>query len=96
MNEMSDQIRAVVFVVIALVILFAWGHFYKPPVAPQPQPAQTAVQETTPQVPSNSSAGSGGIRQGTAAVAAASATRIQAAEEKSVVVESPLLSLIHI
>ena len=90
MNEMSDQIRAVVFVVIALVILFAWGHFYKPPVAPQPQPAQTAVQETTPQVPSNSSAGSGGIRQGTAAVAAASATRIQAAEEKSVVVESPL------
>jgi YidC/Oxa1 family membrane protein insertase len=89
-NEMSDQIRAVVFVVIALVILFAWGHFYKPPVAPQPQPAQTAVQETTPQVPSNSSAGSGGIRQGTAAVAAASATRIQAAEEKSVVVESPL------
>jgi YidC/Oxa1 family membrane protein insertase len=59
-------------------------------VAPQPQPAQTAVQETTPQVPSNSSAGSGGIRQGTAAVAAASATRIQAAEEKSVVVESPL------
>jgi YidC/Oxa1 family membrane protein insertase len=59
-------------------------------VAPQPQPAQTAVQETTPQVPSNSSAGSGGIRQGTAAAAAASATRIQAAEEKSVVVESPL------
>src|ERR1700683_1009412 len=87
---MSDQIRAVVFVVIALVILFAWGHFYKPPVAPQPQPAQTAVQETTPQVASNSSAGSGGIRQGTAAVAAASATRTQAAEEKSVVVESPL------
>ncbi len=46
MNEMSDQIRAIVFVVLALVILFAWGHFYKPPVAPQPQPAQTTVQDS--------------------------------------------------
>src|ERR1700684_2620432 len=87
---MGDQIRAVVFVVIALVILFAWGHFYKPPVAPQPQPAQTAVQETAPQVPSNEAAEGGGIGRRAAAGAAASATRIQAAEEKSVVVESPL------
>ena len=30
MNEMGDQIRAVVFVIVALIILFAWGHFYKP------------------------------------------------------------------
>ena len=90
MNEMSDQIRAVVFVVIALVILFAWGHFYKPPAAPQPQPAQTAVQETTPQAPGNTSASAGTTMRQTNTVAAASATRIQAAEEKSVVVESPL------
>ncbi len=90
MNEMSDQIRAVVFVVIALVILFAWGHFYKPPVAPQPQPSPAAVQDTTPQAPSNTSTSAGGARQATDAVAAASATRIQAAEEKTVVVESPL------
>jgi YidC/Oxa1 family membrane protein insertase len=87
---MSDQIRAVVFVVIALVILFAWGHFYKPPAAPQPQPAQTAVQETTPQAPGNTSASAGTTMRQTNTVAAASATRIQAAEEKSVVVESPL------
>src|SRR6202167_4996828 len=86
---MSDQIRAVVFVVIALVILLAWGHFYKPPVAPQPQPAQTAVQETTPQVPGNTTASAGTTMRQTNTVAA-SATRIQAAEEKSVVVESPL------
>ena len=90
MNEMSYQIRAVVFVVIALVILFAWGHFYKPPAAPQPQPAQTAVQETTPQAPGNTSASAGTTMRQTNTVAAASATRIQAAEEKSVVVESPL------
>ena len=90
MDEMSDQIRAVVFVVIALVILFAWGHFYKPPAAPHPQPAQTAVQETTPQAPGNTSASAGTTMRQTNTVAAASATRIQAAEEKSVVVESPL------
>jgi YidC/Oxa1 family membrane protein insertase len=89
-NEMSDQIRAVVFVVIALVILFAWGHFYKPPVVPQPQPTQTAVQESTSQAPSNASASAGRMTQSTDTVAAASAIRIQAAAEKSVVVESPL------
>jgi len=72
------------------VILFAWGHFYKPPAAPQPQPAQTAVQETTPQAPGNTSASAGTTMRQTNTVAAASATRIQAAEEKSVVVESPL------
>ncbi len=90
MNEMSDQIRAVVFVVIALVILFAWGHFYKPPVAPQPQATQTAAQDATPQVPGNTSASAGTTMRQTNTVGAASATRIQAAEEKSLVVESPL------
>ena len=34
MKEMSDQVRGVLFVIASLLILFAWGHFYKPPVAP--------------------------------------------------------------
>jgi YidC/Oxa1 family membrane protein insertase len=89
-NEMSDQIRAIVFVVLALVILFAWGHFYKPPVALQPQPAQTAVQEATSQAPGSRSASAGTMTRQSDAVAAASTTRIQASEEKLVVVESPL------
>jgi YidC/Oxa1 family membrane protein insertase len=89
-NEMSDQIRAIVFVVLALVILFAWGHFYKPPVAPQPQPSQTAVQEATSQAPGSTSASAGTMTRQSDAVAAASTTRIQASEEKLVVVESPL------
>ena len=39
MKEMSDQVRGIVFVLLALVILFAWSHFYKPPVPPpQPKP----------------------------------------------------------
>ena len=32
MKEMSDQVRGILFVVVSLLILFAWGHFYKPPV----------------------------------------------------------------
>jgi YidC/Oxa1 family membrane protein insertase len=89
-NEMSDQIRAIVFVVLALVILFAWGHFYKPPVVPQPQPAQTASPEATSPAPGNASARAGTLTRETDTVAAASSARIQATEEKSVVVESPL------
>ena len=90
MNEMSDQVRAIVFVVLALVILFAWGHFYKPPVAPQPQQAPTAVQDTTSQSPGNTSASAGTMTRQTDTAAAASPARVQAADEKSVVVESPL------
>ena len=90
MNEMSDQIRAIVFVVLALVILFAWGHFYKPPVAPQPQNAQNAVQDSTSQAPGTSVANAGAMSRQTERSAAASATTVQASEEKTVIVESPL------
>ncbi len=89
MNEMGDQIRAVVFVVVALLILFAWGHFYKPPVAP-PQPVQTVSQPGTSQPPANSSTGAGKPAQVSDAVAAASPAKIEAANEKLIAIESPL------
>ena len=91
MNEMGDQIRAVVFVVVALLILFAWGHFYKPPVAP-PQPAQTTSQSqpVTSQPPANTSASTGKPAQVSDAVAAASPAKIEAANEKLIAIESPL------
>jgi len=88
-NEMGDQIRAVVFVVVALLILFAWGHFYKPPVAP-PQPTQTTSQPATSQSPANTSAGTGKPAQVSDAVAAASPAKIEAANEKLIAIESPL------
>jgi YidC/Oxa1 family membrane protein insertase len=90
-NEMGDQIRAVVFVVVALLILFAWGHFYKPPVAP-PQPAQTTSQSqpVTSQPPANTSASTGKPAQVSDAVAAASPAKIEAANEKLIAIESPL------
>jgi YidC/Oxa1 family membrane protein insertase len=88
-NEMGDQIRAVVFVVVALLILFAWGHFYKPPVAP-PQPAQTTSQPATSQAPVNTSASPGKPAQVSDAVAAASPAKIEAANEKLIAIESSL------
>jgi YidC/Oxa1 family membrane protein insertase len=88
-NEMGDQIRAVVFVVVALVILFAWGHFYKPPVAP-PQPAQTTSQPATSQPPVNTSASAEKPRQVSDAVAAASPAKMEAANEKLIAIESPV------
>jgi len=88
-NEMGDQIRAVVFVVVALVILFAWGHFYKPPVAP-PQPAQTTSQPATSQPPVNTSSSAGKPTQVSDAVAAASPAKMEAANEKLIAIESPV------
>ena len=87
MNEMGDQIRAVVFVIVALIILFAWGHFYKPPVQP-PQPAQTSAQEAPSQTPTNTSASA--VKPAQTADAVAGLVKVEAAAEKLVVVESPL------
>jgi len=86
-NEMGDQIRAVVFVIVALIILFAWGHFYKPPVQP-PQPAQTSAQEAPSQTPTNTSASA--VKPAQTADAVAGLVKVEAAAEKLVVVESPL------
>src|ERR1700728_2746841 len=84
---MGDQIRAVVFVIVALIILFAWGHFYKPPVQP-PQPAQTSAQEAPSQTPTNTSASA--VKPAQTADAVAGLVKVEAAAEKLVVVESPL------
>ena len=91
MNEMNDQIRAVVFILLALLILFTWGHFFKPP-APVPQPAVTGVsQGTSPSVaPGQPAADTLRASAGSSAGKPASPGAVQAAEEKTVVVESAL------
>jgi len=89
-TEMNDQIRAVVFILLALLVLFTWGHFFKPPVpAPQQTPAGTA------QVAPAASAGSQASIAGAGAPATPmsrppSAGAVHATEEKTIVVESPL------
>ncbi|MGH9747077.1 MAG: membrane protein insertase YidC [Candidatus Acidiferrales bacterium] len=91
---MSDQVRAVVFILLALLVLFAWGHFYKPPVPP-PQPAANGAAQVAPAAGAGQAATSGS--QSSASVTTASAPAkpsaipaIQAAQEKIVVVESAL------
>jgi YidC/Oxa1 family membrane protein insertase len=88
-NEMGDQIRAVVFVIVALIILFAWGHFYKPPVQP-PQSVQTSAQGAPSQTPGNTTASAVKATPTTDAVAAAGLGKVEAANEKSVAIESPI------
>jgi YidC/Oxa1 family membrane protein insertase len=97
-KEMSDQVRGIVFVVISLLILFAWGHFYKPPVPPpQTNPAQTSapVGQQGSQQGSTQQGGTGNAASGAAAksggtAAAANPSVVEASEEKTVVVQSAL------
>ena len=103
MKEMSDQTRGIVFVVFALAILFAWQHFYKPPVPPpQPKGAPTAQTSgsATPQTPgaipgatSPGTTSPGAIRPsklGAIPASPVNPTVEQASEEKTVIVESAL------
>src|SRR5580698_6251839 len=87
---MGDQIRAVVFVIVALIILFAWGHFYKPPIQPPP-PAQTSsAQGAVSQTPANTSASAAKTAQTADAGAASALAKVEGTNEKLVAIESPL------
>src|ERR1700692_4087733 len=98
---MSDQVRGILFVVVSLLILFAWGHFYKPPVPP---PQSNPLQTSAPENPQGSQQGTAQpgmagntfsgppAKSGPAgrAAAAANSSVVQASEEKTVVVQSAL------
>jgi YidC/Oxa1 family membrane protein insertase len=96
-NELSDQVRGIIFVIVALIILFAFGRFYKPapgPVSPAPQ---SNSAQTSPSADANSAASS---PSATPSVAGAGSVRsagpvanpavVAASTEKTLVVESPL------
>src|SRR5580693_6310438 len=100
---MSDQVRGIVFVIISLLILFAWGHFYKPPVPP-PQVGPTQTSAPVSQLGTQQSAAQGGGAAGNAigsanstvkATAPANSSVVAASDEKTVVVES-LLSRVEL
>jgi len=85
-SEMSDQVRAIIFVVLVVLITFVWMHFYKPPALPPQKPGQT-VSQTAPSA--------GTTPPGTPAALSAtpqsvSVPVVRAAAEKSVTIESPL------
>jgi YidC/Oxa1 family membrane protein insertase len=87
LKEMSDQTRGIVFVLVAMLILFVWQHYYVPKNLPPPQKPATAAQ-TTPQltVPQTATAATKTGAPGSAS----SVPMIRANEAKTIVVESPL------
>jgi YidC/Oxa1 family membrane protein insertase len=89
-TEMNDQIRAIVFILLALLILFTWGHFFKPP-APAPQQTPTGNAQVAPSASAASQASVAAMgAPPTAASKPPSTGAVQATEEKTIVVESPL------
>src|SRR4029077_16994570 len=92
---MNDQVRAVVFILLALLVLFSWQHFYKPPV-PALQPATTGTSQVSPaggvgqQAPAGGQASASSALTATAAGKPSAIPTAQAVEEKTVVVESAL------
>jgi hypothetical protein len=96
-KEMSDQVRGILFVVVSLLILFAWGHFYKPPVPP---PQTNAAQSSAPvsqQGAQQASVQSGAAGNATSAGAAAKSgatagnpAAVEASAEQTTVVQSAL------
>jgi YidC/Oxa1 family membrane protein insertase len=82
---MSDQVRAIIFVVLVVLVTFVWLHFYKPPAPPQQRPTQ-AVSETAP--------GAGTAQSGTATLSPtpkpANIPLAQAVAEKTVTIDSPV------
>jgi YidC/Oxa1 family membrane protein insertase len=49
-NELSDQVRMIIFVLLVLLVTFVWSHFYSPPAPPAQKQGQT-VGQTAPSQP---------------------------------------------
>ena len=93
MNELSDQVRGIIFVLLVVAITFVWLHFYQPPVPPPQKAGQTATQ-TSPATGAGSAqaTGQGTAQSSVSAVPArpVSIAAIQASEEKLISVDSTL------
>ena len=91
MDEMNDQLRAILFVILALGVLFAWSHFYKFPQAP-PSKTGTTQHTTSTAAPGESAPAPADER--TESVAAgkriANPAVVQATQEKIISVEGTL------
>jgi YidC/Oxa1 family membrane protein insertase len=85
---MSDQVRAIIFVLVVVLITFVWMHFYKPPT-PAPQKATPTISQTVP--------GAGTAPPGPAVLSATqkavNVPVVTAGTEKTVTVESALYRL---
>ncbi len=99
MEEMSDQVRGIIFVIVALLILFVWQHFYKPPVPVAPPKSAEASQQiaaggsgspANPALSATMTQDAHGNTSGASMKAAANPAVAQATAEQMVDVQSPL------
>ena len=83
MKELSDQTRAAIFFVFAIIVFLVWSHYFLP-AAPTPAQLQqkAAEQQAAPSVPAPAHTAAPGVPANVAV--------IQAAAEKPLVVDSPL------
>ena len=93
MNELSDQVRGIIFVLLVVAITFVWLHFYQPPV-PLPQKAGQTATQTSPATGAGSAQATGqGTAQSSVSTVPArpvSISAVQASEEKLISVDSML------
>jgi YidC/Oxa1 family membrane protein insertase len=88
MNEMSDQVRGIIFVVLVLLIIGVWSHFYTPPAQPIQKNAPAALHQTHSSQPSTAPSSMKGAAA--APVVPRKIDGVQASTEKTVVIESSL------
>ena len=94
MNEMSDQVRGIIFVLLVLAVLFVWSHFYSPPVSLQQK--QNSVAGQSAAVPGQTA---GSVATSTTAATVGAAKQAgeipvaQATDEKFLVIDSTLFNV---
>jgi YidC/Oxa1 family membrane protein insertase len=90
-SEMSDQARGVIFVIIALAILFLWSHYFSPPLPHEQKgaPAEHAAAPSQPAAPA-APAHAQGAAQSAERGAPQATPVIHAKAESTIVVDSPL------
>jgi YidC/Oxa1 family membrane protein insertase len=88
-SELSDQTRGIIFVVIALAVLFIWSHFFSPPLPP-PQKGSQAPQAVAPVHTATPQSAHTTASPAAAPVTPHTAPVMRATAERIIVVESPL------
>ena len=90
MKEISDNARMLIFVALTVLIFGIFSRFYKPPVQPPQNQQQTTGQTAPGQANLTAVPGQTAISSQGGAKAPQPIPAIQASDEKSIVVESPL------
>jgi YidC/Oxa1 family membrane protein insertase len=92
-KELTDEKRLLLAFLAMIVVLFVWGHFYKPPAPPPPTktPSAPALSNSSPSATTASASAAAGATSETASSQAVpSAAATQAAAETTFVVENNL------